>query len=143
MALSPVRSESDWSAEILEAAREFMNGELRVMKPGTPGTYDPATDEATGGTEPSVVIDWRPARAQHLRMPVETNDGNGWTSRRRYRFQCEILDGDPLIKKGLYVEYRGGKDPVLAEFAFQVVSAVNSSHAALRTIETITEAAPA
>lgn len=143
MALSPPPLANDWSQVILETAREFMNGEMRVMRPGTPGTYDPVTDGTTGGTPPTVVIDWRPARAQHIRLPLETSDTNGWRTRRRYRFQCEILDGDPIITPGLYVEYRGGKDPSLASFVYQVTSAVNSSHAALRTVETITEGNPA
>jgi hypothetical protein len=141
MALSPVSSGSDWSAEILDGAKGEFNGELRIMLPGAPGVYRPVADEVDGGTEALVVIDWRPGRAQHIRLPLEINNGDGWNTERRYRFQCEILDGDPLIPQGSYVEFRGGKDPSLHDFTFQVTSAVNSSHAALRTILTATESA--
>jgi hypothetical protein len=140
MALSAIPDDSDWSDEIFEAASEEFNGELRVMLPGTPGQFDPDTNTTTGGTDPTVVIDWRDARAQHIRLPLENNDGNGWSTKRRFRFQCELREGDPIVHKGMYVEFRGGKDHTLEEFAFQVNSAVNSSHAALRTIETSTEA---
>lgn len=128
-----------WSEEILDAARWTFNGELTVIKPGAPGSFNPVTDTETGGTPDATIVGWRPARAQHIRLPIENNDGNGWTSRRRFRFQCEIRPGDPAIQQGMVVRFRGGNDPTLALFAYQVVSAVNSSHAALRTIECITE----
>lgn len=139
MPLLPLDEADDWSSEIFEDAQSMFDGELCIIKPGTPGTYVPALDAETGGTPDTVVVDWRPARAQHIRMPMETNDSNGWTTRRRFRFQCEIRDADPLITKGLVVRFRGGKDHTLALLAFQVVSALNSSHAALRTIEATTE----
>lgn len=142
MALLPLSHADDWSEEILEAAKEFFNGEARVMRPGTPGVYDPITNATTGGSAASTVMDWRPARAQHVRLPLENHDSNGWQTERRYRFQWEIRTGDAQIGKGLYVEFRGGKDPTLALLSFQVNSAVNSSHAALRTVEASTEAAP-
>lgn len=138
--MKPIRR--DWAASIFQVAQEFMDGELCVIKPGTPGTYDPVTDGYTGGTPDQVIIDWRAARAQHIRMPLETNDGNGWTTRRRFRFQMELRENDPAITQGLVVRYRGGKDPVLATLSYQVISAVNSSHAPLRTIETMTEQKP-
>ncbi|MDL5351094.1 DUF6093 family protein [Microbacterium sp. zg-YB36] len=139
MPLSPIPTAAHWSDVIAEAARTMFNGEARVMLPGTPGTYDPITDTVTGGTPPTVAQDWRPARAQHVGMPLETSDGNGWSTKRRFRFQWDLLPDDPIITKGMYVEYRGGKDPSLARFDYQVLSAVNSSHAALRTVEAMSE----
>lgn len=141
MALSRVSPAGDWPAEILEAARETFNGHLTLYRPGEPGTYDSKTNTFAGGTPDEVLIADRPARAQHIRLPQEYNDGNGWGTKRRYRFQCEILEDDPAITKGLFVRFSGGRDPELEKVAFQVVSATNSSHAALRTIETVSELA--
>lgn len=142
MALPRVSSDSSWSGEILEAAREFFNGTLTITKPGTPGQLQP--DGTRGPSTPGeTVIAPRPARAQHLASPTETNDGNGWDTRRRYRFQCEILPGDKAITKGLVVTFDGGRDPELEKMTFQVLWATNSSHAAVRTIEAITEGARA
>lgn len=139
MALSPITSAGDWPVLILEAAREFFNGTLTIYTPGEPGTYDPVADATTGGTPDVVVIGDRPARAQHLRSPQDFNDGTGWDVKRVYRFQCEILPGDPSITKGMVARFTGGRDPELAKVEFQVVSATNSSHAALRTVEAISE----
>ena len=144
------RGGRDWSGEIRDAVIESgaLNGVIRIYKAGStqPGAHDPY---AGSGGEPDVelILGPRDARAQHLRLPVESNDGLGWTTRRRYRFQYQILDGDDditgdLVGKGYSVRFTGGKDPSLQHFSFQVLSAVNSSHAALRTLECITEAGP-
>jgi len=139
--LSPVSAGSDWSREIYEAAKELFNGEARVMRPdGKPDSWDPITGETTPGTPDSVVQDWRPARAQHIRTPLEQSTGGGWSTERRFRFQMELRPDDVPLSKGLYVQFRGGKDHTLEQFAFQMMSAVNSSHAALRTLECSTEA---
>lgn len=139
MALSLSNSSAGWPELILETAREFFNGTLDIYLPGEPGTYDPVTDETTGGTPDVPVITGRPARAQHLRAPQDFNDGNGWDVKRVYRFQCEILADDPSITKGMVARFSGGRDPELAKVEFQVVSATNSSHAAVRTIEAVSE----
>jgi hypothetical protein len=137
--LTPLPTASSWSEEIAEAAREFYNGLLTIIDPGTPGTYDPVTDTMTGGNPDTILIADRPARAQHLGLPTQGSDVTGWNVKRRFRFQCDVLEGDPIIRKGLVATFTGGSDPSLAEYTFQVVSAVNSSHAALRTIECTTE----
>jgi hypothetical protein len=134
--------DDDWSGEILEVAREFFNCAIDVILPGKPGKYNPSTDAYDGaGAVPDVmVIEGRPARAQHIRLPLEQAGAYEWSTKRRYRFQIELLASDPVIRKGMVVRVReGGKDPVLVHFAFEVASASNSSHAALRTIETLTE----
>lgn len=141
MALSPI-DEDSWPQEILEVAREYFNCVIDVINPGSPGTYNPATDDYTGeGYVPDVaVLEGREARAQHIRLPLEQAGAREWATKRRYRFQTELLDADPPITKGMIVRVRsGGRDPVLENFAFEVASASNSSHAALRTIETLTE----
>ena len=139
MPLLPIDAEDDWSAEIYEEAKEFFDGELRVVNPGDPGAYNPESDSFSGGSNASTVIDWRPARAQHLASPTELSNGNGWSTERRFLFQCENRPTDPIIEKGWVVQFKGGKDHTLASLAFQVSSAVNSSSAALRTIRCTTE----
>lgn len=141
MALSPINATS-WPEEIAEVAREFMNCTIKVFRPGKPGKYDPATDDYTGeGYVPDIVLlEGRPARAQHIRLALEQAGAYEWSTKRRYRFQIELLDDDPTITKGSVVRVTdGGNDPTLEDFAFEVVSASNSSHAALRTLETLTE----
>lgn len=138
--LPPPPSSQDWPDEILAVARQQFNCVIDVIDPTrvVDEPYDPITD--TGGTSaPLVVIADRPARVQHIRLPLEQSGASEWGTKRRYRVQCEILTGDALIRKGFMVRVRGGRDPVLSRFALQVLSASNSSHAALRTIETITE----
>ncbi|WP_406245793.1 DUF6093 family protein [Microbacterium sp. M] len=141
MALSPISDDADWPLEILESAREEFNGTLIVSKAGEPGEFDPITGGTTGGTPPTVVLGPRAARAQNLAMPSEINGGDSWETKRRYRFQCEILPGDPSITKGLIVTFDGGRDPEIEKMTFQVLWATNSSHAALRTIYCATEGA--
>lgn len=133
-----------WPDEILEVAREFFNCSIDVILPGKPGKYDPVTDDYTGeGYVPeTVVLEGRDARAQHIRLPLEQAGSYEWSTKRRYRFQLELIAADPTVRKGMIVRVRaGGRDPALQHFAFEVVSASNSSHAALRTIETVTEMA--
>lgn len=139
MALSPVTSEADWPDEILAAAKEEFVGIITISKPGTPGKYDPITGDYGPGTAGTVVLGPRMARAQHIRLPIDSNDGNGSQARRRYRFQFEIEPGDASITQGLVVKFESDRDPELGKTTFQVRFAMNSSHAALRTVEAITE----
>src|SRR5690606_35515511 len=112
------------------------NGELQVVKPGKPGRLKFGEEGGRErGTDEAIIIDWRPARAQHVRLALEQAGSAEWATKRRYRFQCEMLPSDPIITKGMLVRFRGGNDATLASFTFQVISASNSSHAALRTIE--------
>lgn len=141
MALPRIRPDSNWSEEIAEAAREMFDGELEVSIPGEPGVYDPIAGTYGPGTPPQVILSRRPARAQHIRLPSDSNDGNGWQTRRRYRFQCDILPGDLSVTKGLLVRFYGGRDPELEKMIFHIQWATNSSHAAIRTIEAETEGA--
>ena len=139
MALSPISDADDWPAEIRESAREEFNGVITVSKAGEPGTFDPISGGTTGGTPPTILLGPRPARAQNLAMPSEINGGEGWETKRRYRFQCEIQPGDIAIAKGLIVTFDGGRDPEIEKMTFQVLWATNSSHAAVRTIYCATE----
>lgn len=140
MPLQPIAT--SWEQEIHDGAVEEFDGEIEVRKPGTPGTpgsFDPVTGTKDPDTPGDVVLSRRAARAQQIRLPLESSDGNSWQTRRRYRFQCEILPGDPSVTKGLVVKFFGGRDPELPKMTFQVSWATNSSHAPVRTIETLTE----
>lgn len=139
----PSVDDDDWPAAILEDAKTQFNGMLTVLDPSNPvpvgPEYDPIT--GTGGeTAPAVVIESRPARAQHRTSPIQADSAMEPGFLQRYHFQCEILPGDPAITKGMIVKFAGGKDPRLANMIFNVQFAANSSHAALRTIRTTTEA---
>lgn len=126
-------SESDWPSEILEAARAEFNGEVTISDPAGPTSpYDPVA--GTGGARTlTPVITSRPARAQQL-DPREDSGAGEWKAKRRWRIQTTIETGDPEIAKGLIVTFAGGRDPILNTLKLQVVSARNSSHAAVRTI---------
>lgn len=138
--LSPIPDPDDWPSEIAEAAAEEFNILITVTYGGTEGTYDPITDSYTGGTEPTVLLEDRPARAQHKNLPAESAGAAEWATKRRYHFQTRLQDGDPAIPKGAKVSVTaGGRDPVLESYTFVVITATNSSHAALRTIETVVE----
>lgn len=149
--LSPVVDTDNWGEEILEDAREFFNGRIEVLDPSniieTP--FDPDTDEGGDSSleivltnDPDDPVRGRPARIQHLRLPLENAGSGEWATKRRYRMQVEILPGDPVLQKGQIVNVLdGGKDPSLEAFSYTLVSAANSSHAALRTLETVTEGA--
>lgn len=134
---------ADWSAEITEEALGEVNGEISVLNPGETVEipYDPGTDEG-GDVVMATVLANRPARIQHLRSPVDASVADQWQTKRAIRFQIELRAGDPLILKGYIVKVvDGGKDKSLEQFAYTVTSAVNSSHAALRTIEAVSELA--
>lgn len=142
--LSPIPKAGDWPDEIAALARTEFKGRIEVVMPGTPGKYDPKTDTRTGGTDDVVVITGedggRLARIQHLRSLSEATGSGEWSSKRRYRFQIDLLPGDPIIEKAMVVRVRScPRDPSLIEYAFQVINAGNSSQAALRTIEAVTD----
>lgn len=113
--------------------------------------YDPHSDQATAydafadtgaGVTPTVVMPERRARIQELksRSAVHINGSGVWGTYRLFRFETDLLPGDPLIRKGLELRVTdGGKDPSLTSFAYEVMTSVNSSWAPIRTIECITE----
>lgn len=142
--LSPIPTADSWPDEIAALARTEFKALIEVVTPGTPGKYDPKTDTRAAGTADQVVITGpdggRPARVQHLRLPSENSGAGEKSNKRRYRFQIDLLADDPIIEEGMVVRVRSNpRDPSLAQYAFQVSTASNSSQAALRTIETWTE----
>lgn len=141
MALPRINHNAHWADEIAEAAREMFDGELEISTPSTPGVYDPISGEYSPEIPGEIILSRRPARAQHLISPSDSNDGNGWQTYRRYRFQCDILPGDTSVTKGLLVRFYGGRDPEVPKMVFAVDWATNSSSAAIRSIEASTEGA--
>lgn len=132
---------ASWSEEILEAAREMMNAVITIRDPDILGEYDPVANTQAVLEPGDILVEARAARIQHIQAPRENGAPTGWSTERRVRFQFEILDTDPPIRKGAIVEVLdGGRDPQLEEFLYHVVNALNSSHAALRTVEASTEA---
>ena len=141
MALSPITPAADWPSEIADAAIPEFTGRISVIDPSTSnGTYNPDADAYIGAIADTPILSNRAARIQHIRLPLEQSGAREWGAKRRYRFQIELRDGDPEITKGMIVRViDGGRDPSLVNYAFTVLSATNSSHAAIRTIETISE----
>jgi hypothetical protein len=147
----PAAVDDDWAAEIAEEARTEMRGRIEVCRPGKPTKYDPKTDtggraqmQTIIGARPGDETPGRPARIQHIRLPLEQSGAAEWATKRRYRFQIDLFDDDPVIEKGMIVRVLdGGRDGALAAYAFEVLSASGSSNTALRTIETVTEFAKA
>lgn len=128
----------DWEDEVAEVAVGEMNAVIDILDPSGTGTpYDPSTD--TGGlSEPATIITGRPARIQTRREPHTMDAQVVWTTQRRVLIQIELRPDDPIVSKGFVVRVTdGGRDPSLTRYAFEVLNAVNSSHAAVRTIQAI------
>ncbi len=137
---------TDWPTEILEAVKAEWNGEYRVRRPDAAGSYDPAADAWTGGEPGDVVIDWTLGRCQNMLNPSKRAEDWGTAVERRYLFNGEIHEDDDPILKGYLVEWRylpgtPKRDPELEKMFFRVIGASNSSHAAVRTIYTVSELA--
>ena len=116
MALPP-RSNLTWSQEIGAAAEEYMNVEVKF--------YDSAkTLKLT-----------TKARVQHLRNPIDISTSTAMATKRNIRLQIPLSAASTFIVKGWLVQVDGGNDPSLESITLTVLSAINSSHAALRTIE--------
>ena len=137
---------ADWPDEILEVVKAEWDIRWRIVEPGEPGEYDPVSDTTTGGTEPTVFLDWRNGRAQNMLNPTKRAEDWGTAIERRYLFHGEILSTDPSIPLGKMIEceYLPGKkkrDPEIERLFFRVIGASNSSHAAVRTVYAVTDMA--
>jgi hypothetical protein len=142
MALPSRASLDDWSAEITEDAVTQMNGVISIIDPNTEQSTPYVPEADTGNTStPATVLDHRRARiAQLIRPPSDASGGQEWSTRTRMRFQVDLLPGDPTITKGMIVIVNdGGKDHALESFTYEVTRAINSSHAALRSIDATSE----
>lgn len=141
-ALPSLREPSDWTAPITAMVKAHMRGVIDIYDPktaATSGHYDPTTD-AQPTSAAVKILSARAARIQPIRTDQILNDAGEFVIQRFVRFQIELLADDPALHEGLIVRVTdGGKDTVLTKFAFQVLSAVNSSDAAVRTIETVAQ----
>lgn len=92
--------------------------------------------------KPEVIIDRRPARLQQLRTPTIATEAGQQIAKRAFIAEIELRATDPTIKKDMLLRvHDGGRDPQLELYGFTVTNSVNSSEAAVRNIELITELA--
>lgn len=93
-------------------------------------------------------------RFQHKRAPLDASSATSWGTKRAGHGQVPLDAIAGQISKGWIAQIGPGvddrtgaaiplRDPTLALVSFTVQSAVNSSHAALRTVELISELTPA
>ena len=117
---------SDWSDEIAAEAIGEMNGAIRVY-----------------GRDATVIVDNRPARMVITERPMQILGTDQWNVMRRLRVQIENKADDPIFEKGFTIRaLDGGKDVTLTRYAFTIMTNVSDSHAAVRTLECISEWAP-
>lgn len=135
---SLVAPPANWEEAILNAAKMFMNAEIcfyREVEATEP--YNPITGE--GGDE-GIAVFWRgKARVQHLRAPREFATAYQAEATRFFRFQIDPSEPGnslPFLPQGVKARViAGGRDSDLESLAFVTVSAINSSHMAVRTVE--------
>jgi hypothetical protein len=135
----PPRTSDDWSAEIGALAEEEMKATIVFYEPGSGGVFDPVTDTRTGGT-PEALLFRTKARVQHFRSTTDQYDLNQWSNQVNVRLQLPLSAGNGyFIRKGLIVRVEAcEKFPQLLSIALQVESAINSSSAALQTVNCVT-----
>lgn len=141
MSLPSRASLDDWSGEIAEDAVTEMKGEISVIDPNTETStdYDPEGDSGASST-PTTLLDHRRARIQQYRTPSDDSGAGQWNTKTHIRVQVDLLDTDPVIPSGMIVVvHNGGKNKWLEQYTFEVQRSVNSSSAALRTIDAISE----
>lgn len=126
MSLPPKYDPSDWTAEIGRAAAELMNATAKWYK----STAGVATLQFTSA-----------ARIQWLGVSLDASTTTEWGTRRRGHAQVPLTAHTALIGKGWIGQFSGGDDPALDNISVSVQSAINGSHAAVRTILFISELA--
>ena len=122
MSLPPRVDLDNWSAEIGRVAEEHMNATAKWYK----------------GTTPTLQFTSK-ARIQPLRTPQDASTATSWATKRAGIVQVPLTAHTGLISKGWIGQFSGGKDPALDNISVTVQSAINSSHAAVRTIHWISE----
>lgn len=127
MSLPPRNLLASWPDEIAAAAETQMNITAKFYD--TAGTLKVTTK----------------GRWQHKRSPLDASSATSWSTKRAGHIQIPLTASTGLVKKGWVVQISAGteplRDPTLGLISFTVQSAVNSSHAALRTIEVVSEVA--
>jgi hypothetical protein len=116
----------NWSDEIAEEAVGEFNATIRI--------YD---------DQKSVVVDNRSARIVITERPMQILGTDQWNVMRRARFQIVNNPADPIFQKAWTIRVlNGGEDATLERYAFTIMTNVSDSHAAVRTLECISEFAP-
>lgn len=127
-----------WEDRILQIARREMKAEVCFYREQTGfEEYDPIT--GTGG-DGGIAVFWRgKARVQHMRAPREFSTSYQAESTRFFRFQLDPAEPGnsvPFMPQGVKARVlAGGRDSHLESLAFVVISAINSSNMAVRSIE--------
>jgi hypothetical protein len=144
MSLPARTAPGDWPAVIENIAKRYRRAIISVFNPSDvlDTRYNPLAD--TGGKSTMVaVIENRAARIVPISVPREFEGKQEWATKEFFHVQIELLGADPLLTKGLILRVvDGGKDATLEQYAFTVISAVNSSDAALRTIKCVSGMIP-
>lgn len=115
---------SNWPQIIADGAEKFMNGTIQIFVPNS-------------GNPPTILYEGK-ARIQHVRRTEEVNGSYELNYYRNVRFQIPLEDSPDSIATGYRVRItNGGRDPDLVNTLYRIESIKNSSHAAVRTIETV------
>lgn len=126
MSLPPRRTGS-WSDEIAAAVETQFDCLVEVLT-------------STTGNPPviTILLGPVPGRFQHLREPIDSSTATAWGTKRAAHVQIAMPAVN--IPKGAILKITGGRDPQVPKMRWVVQSAVNSSHAAVRTIKVISDA---
>ena len=118
-----------WEDEIASAAIPFMSAQIVIF-----------TELPISGAN---ILFQGSARVQQIRQPQDASTTYEWSAQRNFRFQIDYdLVAGVNISKGNFIRVlSGGRDATLYHMPFEVLSAVNSDHRAVRTIETTTSGA--
>lgn len=134
---SPI-DESDWTAIVASDVVPTFKGVVDIFTPGTPGTYDPATDTYTGGTPDTMYVTGAVARGKWVRWVREAATPLEWAAFRPARVQIPLTAYSGVIPKGGVIRFtNGGDDASLTDIAFTVLLSVNGTDSAVRTIECV------
>jgi len=124
MGLPPLAD--SWEDEIASAAIPFQTAEIVVF-----------TKLPISGAN---ILFQGAARVQPIRQSRGESTTYEWSAQRSFQFQIDydLVSGVNIVKGNFIRVLSGGRDATLYHLPFEVLSAVNSDHRAVRTIETTT-----
>jgi hypothetical protein len=142
---------SDWTDAIGAVADLFQNARVCFYRDSDDGTNDPITGT---GSEPSIELIWTGmARVQQLRSAQEFATEYQTGANRSFRFQVSKNGDLPFLSSGVKarvlnagvsgpaVSMSPGDDD-LEKLVYVVLSSINASHYAVKTVETIATMRP-